>query len=189
MPEPCLAIEGLTKRFGGFYALNELQMEVAHGAHPCADRAERRRQDDPLQPGHRRARRRRRAHHVRGRAGRRRAAVAPHAQGHRAHVPEHPPVPAADRARNRDGRRALPLLSVDVAGVARRPCCSVRSARRRRSAACATNALELLEFSGSPTSATPRPPTCLTATSAGSRSRARWRPSRGCCCSTSRRPA
>ena len=31
MPEPCLAIEGLTKRFGGFYALNELQMEVAHG--------------------------------------------------------------------------------------------------------------------------------------------------------------
>ena len=33
MPEraPCLAIEGLTKRFGGFYALNELRMEVAHG--------------------------------------------------------------------------------------------------------------------------------------------------------------
>jgi branched-chain amino acid transport system ATP-binding protein len=27
----CLAIEGLTKRFGGFYALNELNMEVAHG--------------------------------------------------------------------------------------------------------------------------------------------------------------
>lgn len=27
----CLGIEGLTKRFGGFYALNELSMEVAHG--------------------------------------------------------------------------------------------------------------------------------------------------------------
>ena len=27
----CLAIEGLTKRFGGFYALNELSMEVARG--------------------------------------------------------------------------------------------------------------------------------------------------------------
>jgi ABC-type branched-subunit amino acid transport system ATPase component len=27
----CLAIEGLTKRFGGFYALNELHMEVAQG--------------------------------------------------------------------------------------------------------------------------------------------------------------
>ena len=27
----CLAIEGLTKRFGGFYALNELDMEVAQG--------------------------------------------------------------------------------------------------------------------------------------------------------------
>jgi len=35
MPEPatpCLAIEGLTKRFGGFYALNDLTMEVAPGA-------------------------------------------------------------------------------------------------------------------------------------------------------------
>ena len=27
----CLAIDGLTKRFGGFYALNELQMEVKRG--------------------------------------------------------------------------------------------------------------------------------------------------------------
>src|ERR1043166_7130132 len=33
MPEPaiCLSIEGLTKRFGGFYALNDLSMEVARG--------------------------------------------------------------------------------------------------------------------------------------------------------------
>ena len=31
MPEPCLAIEGLSKRFGGFYALNDLRMEVARG--------------------------------------------------------------------------------------------------------------------------------------------------------------
>jgi branched-chain amino acid transport system ATP-binding protein len=31
MPEAYLAIEGLTKRFGGFYALNELSMEVAQG--------------------------------------------------------------------------------------------------------------------------------------------------------------
>jgi ABC-type branched-subunit amino acid transport system ATPase component len=28
----CLAIEGLTKRFGGFYAVNDLSMEVAQGA-------------------------------------------------------------------------------------------------------------------------------------------------------------
>ncbi|MGB8245839.1 MAG: ATP-binding cassette domain-containing protein, partial [Pseudolabrys sp.] len=27
----CLAIEGLTKRFGGFYAVNDLQLEVATG--------------------------------------------------------------------------------------------------------------------------------------------------------------
>ena len=34
MPEPaniCLSIEGLTKRFGGFYALNDLSMQVAQG--------------------------------------------------------------------------------------------------------------------------------------------------------------
>ena len=27
----CLTIEGLTKRFGGFYALNDLHMEVSAG--------------------------------------------------------------------------------------------------------------------------------------------------------------
>ena len=27
----CLAIEGLTRRFGGFYAVNDLQFEVATG--------------------------------------------------------------------------------------------------------------------------------------------------------------
>jgi branched-chain amino acid transport system ATP-binding protein len=33
MPEPavCLTIEGLTKRFGGFYALNDLRMDVQQG--------------------------------------------------------------------------------------------------------------------------------------------------------------
>jgi branched-chain amino acid transport system ATP-binding protein len=32
MPEPiCLSIEGLTKRFGGFYALNDLRMDVERG--------------------------------------------------------------------------------------------------------------------------------------------------------------
>jgi len=32
MSDVCLSIEGLTKRFGGFYALNELNMQVAQGA-------------------------------------------------------------------------------------------------------------------------------------------------------------
>jgi len=31
MPEACLAIEELSKRFGGFYAVNDLRMEVARG--------------------------------------------------------------------------------------------------------------------------------------------------------------
>ena len=31
MPETCLAIENLSKRFGGFYAVNDLSMDVARG--------------------------------------------------------------------------------------------------------------------------------------------------------------
>jgi ABC-type branched-subunit amino acid transport system ATPase component len=31
MPDSSLTIEGLSKRFGGFYALNDLQMHVSHG--------------------------------------------------------------------------------------------------------------------------------------------------------------
>jgi branched-chain amino acid transport system ATP-binding protein len=31
MPETCLAIESLSKRFGGFYAVNDLSMDVARG--------------------------------------------------------------------------------------------------------------------------------------------------------------
>ena len=52
----CLSIDGLTKRFGGFYALNEVSMDVAQRRHPCADRPQRRRQDHVLQSHHRRAR-------------------------------------------------------------------------------------------------------------------------------------
>src|SRR2546423_15306670 len=32
MSDVCLSIEGLTRRFGGFYALNEFNMQVARGA-------------------------------------------------------------------------------------------------------------------------------------------------------------
>src|SRR5689334_16593929 len=31
MPEACLSIAALSKRFGGFYAVNDLSMDVAHG--------------------------------------------------------------------------------------------------------------------------------------------------------------
>ena len=46
---------GLTKRFGGFYALNDLDMDVSAGRHPRADRPERRGQDHVLQSPDRRA--------------------------------------------------------------------------------------------------------------------------------------
>ena len=59
------------------------------------------------------------------------------------------------------------------------------SARKRRRA---TRARELLVYCGLPRRHEEQAGTCPTATSAGSRSRARSRPTRSCSCSTSRRP-
>ena len=185
----CLAIEGLTKRFGGFYALNELNMDVTHGhIHAligpngagkttffnlltgvlAADTGRivfDGQMVDDARPSRRTL------------------------QGHRPHLPEHPAVSASDGAGDRHDRRALPLLSVGVEGARRcRAAASVRRGRRgardarQRASSCSN-------FSASPTSATPRPPTCPTANSASWKWRARSPRSRGCCCWTSRRPA
>ena len=96
----------------------------AHGGrarpHPCADRTEWRRQDHVLQSRDRRARRPMPGESLSRAVDRRRAPLAPHAPGHRPHVPEHPSVPAFDGSGNRDDRRALPLLSFDVEALAQR---------------------------------------------------------------------
>ena len=143
----CLAIEGLTKRFGGFYALNELSMDVTQGRHPRADRSERRGQDHVLQSRDRRAARRRR-HGSSSMARRSTTPARPaHASGHRPHLPEHPAVSAPDGAGNRDDRRALPCLPFGVEGaehaVLQRPFGEADEERRMRA-----NAIELLEFLG-----------------------------------------
>ena len=48
-------VEGLTKRFGGLVAVNDVSFEVAGGPSHVDRRTERRRQDDGVQPDHRRA--------------------------------------------------------------------------------------------------------------------------------------
>ena len=101
-------------------------------------------------------------------------AAAPHEIArarHRPHVPEPRPVPVADRARERDGRRAPPRRRSAssprrsrLPGVAPRGARAARDGRRDRSTG-----------SSSPTSPTARPSGCRTARSSASSSPARWR--------------
>jgi len=60
---------------------------------------------------------------------------------------------------------------------------------RTEEAAIRRHAQRLLEYVDSPAGASASPGTCLTGISAGSRSPARWPPSRACSPSTSPRPA
>ena len=55
-----------SRRFGGLVAVNDVSFEVQVRRNPRADRPERRRQDDDVQPAHRRAARQQRRDRVRG---------------------------------------------------------------------------------------------------------------------------
>ena len=108
-----------------------------------------------------------------------------HEGGDGADVPEHPPVLHHDRGGERDGRRALAhargavrLDLAHAAGAARGAGGAREGARRARVRRASRRAGTTSWRSTSPT-----------ATSGGWRSPARWRRTRRCCCSTSRRRA
>ena len=101
-----------------------------------------------------------------------------------ADVPEHPPVRADERDRERARRHALPPAR--RASSARS--CGPRRVKREEAASRATARESCSSRRACRGATTSAPATCRTATSAASRSRARWRPSRSCCCSTSRPP-
>ena len=147
-------------------------------------RAQRRRQDDvlqlhdrPLQADHRHGHVRRPRHHRQGAAHR-------HPGGHRAHVPEHQAVQDHDRARERHGRPATAACRRGITGLD--PPHAVRAPRGARDGG---GRRELLKLVGIPRRHQTSRPACPTATSGGSRSPARSRRTRSCCCSTSRPPA
>ena len=108
-----------------------------------AHRPQRRRQDDALQRDHRRLSAHLGLDPLQGARHRRHAALQGHQAGHRAHVPEHPPVQRDDGARERDGRPALPLAHEHRCASSR--ALPGRCARRRRSA---TSSLDLLDYVG-----------------------------------------
>ena len=99
--------------------------------------------------------------------------------GHVAHLPDHLPVSRDVGAREcAAGGAGAP--SAALAAVRRRP--DLRARPRRAP-------MRRWSSSASPPSPTGRPGFCRTATNACSRSPWRWRSSRACCCSTSRRRA
>ena len=108
-------------------------------------RPERRGQDDGLQHAHRRLQADRGRDPLRGRGDRRHEAV-PRSRSlrRRAHVPEHPPVQGADRARQREGRRVTSTTSTP----ADRGRAAHAASMQRRRRASTPRRCELLEIFG-----------------------------------------
>ena len=102
---------------------------------------------------------------------------------HGPHLPERPPLPAADGDGERPGRRPSPAAAIGLVGDPgrRRRAPHARDPRPRARAAGDTRPDATMPTAWSAP--------CPTVASAWSRSPARWSPSPRCCCSTSRRPA
>ena len=189
MLETCLSIAGLSKRFGGFYAVNDLSMNVARGhihaligpngagkttffnliTGVLAADAGRITFDGDLVADTRPSRRT-----LRG--------IARTFQNIRLF----PHLTVLETVMIGEHCRAFPSMwKAFGSAVLQRPFGEGTEEKKMREAA-----LTLLGFFGpSRKRATRRRPTSPTATSAGSKWRARSRPSRACCCSTSPPPA
>ena len=132
----CSRSRGVSKIFGGLVAVDDVDFDDPAQVDRVDHRPQRRRQDDVLQHAHRalqavdgRDRVRRQGHH---------GACAPTRSwrlGHRADVPEHPPVRDDERARERDGRPARAherrAVRLDPAPAAGPRGGAAKSARRR----------------------------------------------------------
>ena len=134
----------LVKAFGGLVAVNKVDFHAERERDRRPHRPQRRRQDDVLQRDHR---------HLPARpTARSRSTATPSAAccpprsrklGHRAHLPEHPPVPRDDGARERHGRPALPLAHEHAARSSRARPGAMRAEQAVRDRAC-----ELLDYVG-----------------------------------------
>ena len=99
MSTPLLELRNLSKAFGGLTVIDELDLEVARGRDRQRDRAERRREDDAVQPDHRPLPSRLGRRAVRGSQHPRPRPAHDREARDRAHVPDASPVPEHDACR------------------------------------------------------------------------------------------
>ena len=163
------------------------QRRLAHGP-PGPDlrhhRSERRRQDDGVQLRDRRVPAHGGRHHARRPSPSPAEAAPDHRGRRRPHVPEHPPLPEHDRAREHHGRHRRPAHDERARRARWASPVLPGGAARARPRPCGCS-----EFVGIPHRGERPPATCPTATSAGWRSPGPSPPSRRSCSSTSRPPA
>ena len=179
---PLLEVRKARKQFGGLVAVNDLSLRDSAGRDPRAHRAERRRQEHDVQPYFRRAARSAAATCVPRRIDRRLPPVRDRTPRHRSHVPAREAGAAHDRCSttSRSAPTCAAARGVFAAALQARSG-GGGDARRRQPvrsngwACCRT--------------CTTRRAVCRSASSASSRSPARSRPTRRCCCWTNPRPA
>ena len=174
-------------QFGGLKALERRRPRGQARHDPRPDRPERLGQEHDDERAHRHLRADRGRHRVRGQAriaGRTSPDIA--LARHRPHVPERAAVRRADRA----SRTCMVGLhhTYRRLAVSTSRCTPPRCRREEREARVPRGEHARVRRAGR-RSPTRRRATCPTASSACSRSAARWRSTRSCCCSTSRPPA
>ena len=174
-----LQVDAVSKRFDGIRAVSDASLDSRRRRDPCPDRPERRRQDDPVQPGLGPVPAGRR-HRASQRCRNPRPPAAPHLPARPGPlVPDHQPVP-----RPVDLREPAPV----AAGAASRALQRLARHRRLRRRPRGNRRADPLPRP-SRASRRSRATSCPTAGSGWWTSGLRSAPSRSCCCWTSRSPA
>ena len=180
-----LAVERLSLRFGGLTVLTDVSLHVDAGRAAGADRPERRRQDQRASTASAASIAAQGTIRLRGQDINGQPRARDRAARHRPHLPARRGVPADDGAGKSADRAATARIATNDAGrdvlPARRAPRGAAPSRGRREGAGLRRSAALIAIRWSAR--------CRSACRSWSALPGRWRSSRRCCCSTSRRPA